>query len=151
MRINKNRTILLFIVVALLVYLLWCFFRPVEIVAVHQRSSGSLAVLVKNFPLTDKGKIHWWQKNRAMLKEKYNVPAPDTDGSFSVTFWRFGDGYKGDKIDERLCFNEIKNEKRCIEKEAIFTIVRNPYNRTFFTMYNGRYILESDGRFVKIE
>lgn len=79
---NKKRAILLLAGTALLIYLLWLFLRPVEIVAVHQRSTNDSAILVRNFPLSDKGKINWWLKNRAMIKEKYNVPYPDEKGFF---------------------------------------------------------------------
>ncbi|MDU4093292.1 MAG: DUF943 family protein [Pantoea sp.] len=148
---NRQRAILLLVGAALLIYLAWFFLRPVDIVAVHKRGRDSTAVLVRNFPLTAKGKINWWLENRIMLKEKYNVPAPNKDGSFSMTFWLFGDGYKEDKIDERLCFDDIKTDKRCIEKDAVFTVSRNRYNRTFFTVYNGRYILENDGKLFKVK
>jgi Enterobacterial putative membrane protein (DUF943) len=52
---------------------LWLSLRAVEVVAVHHRNNYS-DVLVKSFPLTDKGKINWWLKNKIKLKEKYNVP-----------------------------------------------------------------------------
>ncbi|WON78997.1 DUF943 family protein [Serratia sp. UGAL515B_01] len=39
--------------------MLWLLNRPIEIVAVHQDENFS-SVLVKNFPITDQGKINWW-------------------------------------------------------------------------------------------
>jgi len=59
--------------------------RPIEIDAVH-KEGGHSSVLVKTFPLTDKGKIKWWLNNKDMLKSKYNIPSPDTDGSFILSF-----------------------------------------------------------------
>ena len=150
-KINKKGKILLLAGTALLIYALWLLLRPVEIVAVHHRNNNFSAILVKSFPFTDKGKIHWWLENRAMLKEKYHVPDPDSKGFFSVTVWLFGDGYLEDKIDERLCFNEMKTERRCIEKDAVFTVSHNWYNQTFFTTYNGRYMLNSDETLTRID
>ena len=147
---NKKQRVLLLACSSLLVYLLWLLFRPVEIVAVHSHNTFS-DVLVKSFPFTDKGKIEWWLANRAMLKEQYNVPDPDKDGSFSITFWLFGDGYKEEEDKDRLCFNDMKTQKRCIEKDPVFTVSQNAYHRTFFTAYNGRYVLESNGKLFEIE
>ena len=50
-------------------YWYWLCLRPVEIVAVHKEDHHA-SVLVKTFPLTDKGKISWWLKNKNILKEK---------------------------------------------------------------------------------
>ncbi|EIR87473.1 hypothetical protein YPPY46_4383, partial [Yersinia pestis PY-46] len=43
----------------LLGYFFWLSLRPVEIVAIHKDGNFS-AVLVRDFPVTDKGKINWW-------------------------------------------------------------------------------------------
>lgn len=42
-------------------YFLWAERRPVEIVNVHGTGNFS-DILVKNFPITDRGKINWWLK-----------------------------------------------------------------------------------------
>ncbi|GLR09261.1 DUF943 family protein [Mixta theicola] len=147
---NKKRAVLLLAGAALLIYLLWLVFRPVEIVAAHNKN-GYSDVLVKNFPFTHKGKINWWLENRAMLKEKYNVPNPDKDGSFWVTFFLFGEGYKKDKIDERLCFDEIKSELRCIDKKAVLTVGSSQGNQAFFRVNKGKYILRNNGKIDKVE
>ncbi len=70
-------------------YCLWLAFRPVEIVAVHKRNSYS-HILVKNFPLTNKGKVHWWLKNKDMLKEKYDVPGTGKDAFLKLYFGILG-------------------------------------------------------------
>lgn len=146
---SKHRILLLSSIV-LLTNIIWFLFRPVEIVAVHNKDNFS-DILVKTFPFTDKEKIEWWLANRAMLKERYNIPKPDKHGVFFVTFWIFGEGYKEDKIDERLCFNDMKTKRRCIEKDAVFTVSRNRYSQTFFSTANGKYRLNSDEKLSKIE
>lgn len=129
---------------------LWFLRHPVEIVDIHQRNKYS-DVLVRNFPFTDKGKIKWWLKNKGMLKEKYNIPNLTQDGLFSVTFWDFGEGYKEDKYDRR-CFDDMKTNKNCIEKNIIFTIENDKNKRINFTMYDGDdYRLNENGDMVKIK
>ena len=49
MQINKKRAVLLLAGAALLVYLLWLFLRPVEIVAAHHKN-GFTDILVKKLP-----------------------------------------------------------------------------------------------------
>lgn len=80
--IVKNNTIVLLFLAGHLFsdYWLWLSLRPVEIVAIHHRSSGFSDVLAMSFPPTDKGKINWWIKN------KYGIPKPDSKGYFCVTF-----------------------------------------------------------------
>lgn len=48
----------------LLSWWLWLSQRPVEIIAIHHRSSGFSDLLVDSFPPTDTGKINWWLKTR---------------------------------------------------------------------------------------
>jgi len=52
-------------VLAIWLYVITTMLQPTEIVAVHQSD-----ILVKNFPLTEPGRIRWWQENRATIKEK---------------------------------------------------------------------------------
>lgn len=117
----------------LLSYLLWISIRPVKIIAVHQRSSHFSDVLVKNFPVTDKGKIAWWLENKEMLKNKYKLPNSDSDGSFYITFWLFVDGYKKEGKYDRLCFTDMKKENNCIDKNAVF--FRRRWQRRFRNIY----------------
>ncbi|HAZ77490.1 MAG TPA: hypothetical protein DCX28_13835, partial [Enterobacteriaceae bacterium] len=81
---SKNKKILLamfFVISMLMAYFVWRSLRPVEIVAVHQDNDYS-SVLVKNFPITEKGKINWWLKNKDMLKRRYGIPKPSSYGNF---------------------------------------------------------------------
>ncbi|MGV3345159.1 DUF943 family protein [Enterobacteriaceae bacterium LUAb1] len=132
-------------------YFLWLFIRPVEIVSVHQRNNYS-DVLVNAFPITDQGKINWWLKNKAMLKRKFNIPKPATYGNFTITVWDFGDGYKKqqEKYD-RVCFDDMKADVNCIEKNAIFIISNDRDNRIYFTVDNRRYMLQKEGKVIKLK
>ncbi|MEQ4530163.1 MAG: DUF943 family protein [Mixta sp.] len=122
--------------------------RPVDIIAVHEDGNYS-SVLVKNFPVTDKGKIDWWLRNKDILKSRYDIPKPATYGGYDVTFWNFGDGYKEDKYD-RLCFDDMQTKMNCIDKEPVFTIKRFKYEREIFITYEGRYKLNENGELMKV-
>lgn len=154
MKNKKKKTICVLLLVGciLLGYFIWVLFRPVKIIAVHQRGSNFSAVLVKNFPFTDKGKIKWWLENKSILKGKYNVPNPAKDGFFHVTFWLFGDGYKEEGKYDRLCFDDMKTKANCIEKKPVFTVDKSRNMGVMFTVYEGGdYRLKQDGEIVKVQ
>lgn len=142
---------LFMLAVFLSAYLLWLSFRPVAIVAVHHGRSGFSDVLVKNFPFTDKGKIHWWLKNKAILKEKHSIPNPEKDGFFYLTFWSFGDGYKEEEKYDRLCFDDMKTKVNCIEKDPVFSVKNSKNMGTIFKAYDGTYRLQENGEIVKYD
>lgn len=131
-------------------YVLWLSLRPVEIVAVHEDGNYS-SVLVKNFPFTDKGKINWWLKNKDILKNRYGIPKPASYGGYDVTFWNFGEGYKEEGKYDRLCFQDMKTDKNCIEKDAVFSVSNSVNLGTIFTMYDGEYQLKKNGDIVSFE
>lgn len=147
MRIKKKKSVILLLlaVCMLFCYWLWLSLRPVEIVAVHHRSSGFSDVLVIAFPPTDKGKISWWLKNQKMLKDKYAIPAPEEDGYFHINFWIFGKGYKEEGNYDRLCFPDMKKKANCIEKNAVFSVSNSVNLGVIFTVYDGMYQLKKDG------
>ncbi|WP_421507443.1 DUF943 family protein [Erwinia rhapontici] len=128
--------------------LLWLGFRPMKIISVHQMKYYSI-VLVEDYPFTDKGKINWWQKNKSMLKAKYDIPQPEAGGSYNVILWDFDEGYKEDDGYDRLCFDDMKPPKNCVDKNALMTVSRDKYNVTDFTLDDGVYVLQDNGLIVK--
>ena len=149
-RLKENKIkYLLLAGLVLLVSFLWLSLRPVKIVAVHQRNNYS-DVLVKNFPFTDSGKINWWLKNKAMLKSRYNIPKPASYGNFTIIFWSFGNGYMEREYEDRLCFEDMKIEKNCIEKNMLFSVNNDIRGKTHLRALNsGDYLLKEDGKVVK--
>ena len=135
----------------LLAYVLWLSLRPVEIVTVHHRSSGFSDILVKNFPLTDKGKIDWWLENSKNIRKKYQIPKADKDGAFYLTFWLFGEGYKEEGKYDRLCFKDMQAPTNCIDKNAVFSVGNNRKEEVLFTVYDGRYRMEKGGKIIKLK
>ena len=96
------------------ILLAWINLRPVEVVAVHQHNEFAY-ILVRNFPLTDRGKIAWWLEHANELKEKYAFPRPGPYGLYSISFWDFKDGYKEDAFD-LFCFRHMKTKKTASKK-----------------------------------
>ncbi|AJJ54229.1 hypothetical protein BZ17_2763 [Yersinia pseudotuberculosis IP 32953] len=150
--LKNNYKILLGMIAVGVLYAAWEISRPVEIMDIYidNFSEGyySNHIMVKNFPITDKGKLAWWKDNKTMLKEKYGIPKPYQDGRFSISIWDFSNGYKkmptGDlrlstDSSDLLCFDEMKTEKNCIDKNWIMDIEKIRDNRIFFSMGNSSY------------
>ncbi|WP_456309549.1 DUF943 family protein [Serratia proteamaculans] len=146
MMLKRTKKIILLMVIS--GCLLWLGFRPMKIISVHQMKYYSI-VLVEDYPFTDKGKINWWQKNKSMLKTKYDIPQPEADGSYNVILWDFDEGYKEDDGYDRLCFDDMKPPKNCVDKNALMTVSRDKYNVTDFTLDDGVYVLQDNGLIVK--
>jgi len=147
---NKILFVLLFSVFLFLIYFFWRTLRPVEIVAVHQKDDYS-SVLVKNFPITEKGQINWWLKNKDILKSTYAIPKPSSYGSFTVIFWDYGDGYKEEDKYDRLCFNDMPPPKNCIDKKIVFYVSYSKNSGMYFIVNNEKYYLKNNGKIVRDE
>ncbi|WP_434747210.1 DUF943 family protein [Pantoea sp. Lu_F5_004] len=147
----KHKTVLFalsFFALLLLACILWLSLRTMEIVAVHENGNHSY-ILVRKFPFTDQGRINWWKENKDMLKERYEVPRPDVDGFFTVVFWAFGDGYKEEGKYDRLCFEDMKPPRNCIEKDKVFIVSYGRNRGLSFTTNNEIYRMKKDGKIVK--
>ncbi len=149
----KNKKIIVLLSLAgcmLLSYWFWLSLRPVKIVAVHQEDNFS-EVLVKNFPITDQGKLNWWVDNQKMLKTKYNIPKASSYGNFYINFWDFGDGYKEQGKYDRRCFLDMKAAKNCIDKKAVFSVENDRRGGVLLTVYDGVYRMQENGGIIKIK
>lgn len=107
-------------------YVLWQFFTPVEIVAVHDGNS----ILVRHFPYLKSRQIAWWEANKDTLKTKYGVPHTIySDGGYSVFIVDFGKGYRTEpneslllSTDEVFCFDDIQTDARCIDRSPLLSV-----------------------------
>ncbi|MDX5628459.1 MULTISPECIES: DUF943 family protein [unclassified Brenneria] len=147
--LSKKRVVAVLSILAAIYSIIWLS-RPVKIVAIHQRSDFS-DVLVLNFPLTNRGKIDWWLKNRAMLKEKYAIPKRSSYGSFTITFWDFSEGYKEEGKYDRRCFEDMPTEKNCVEKPPLFSIDDNGRDDITFKTSSQLYEQLPGGKIVPYE
>lgn len=149
---KKNTYILSSLTCIMLGYLLWLLLQPVKIVDVHK--DGDIShILVKSFPLTDKGKINWWLENEKTIKIHYNVPQSESQKSFTVIFWDFGNGYKekGDESkDDRFCFSDLLPPKNCIDKSKLFYISSGKDTGISFVTDHAIYRIKKDGELVKM-
>lgn len=120
-------------------YVIWIWLLPVELIAVHQNDDHTY-IIGKNFPITDKGQINWWLKNKDMLKKRYNLPKPAPYGDYTVIFWDFSDGYKEEGKYDRLCFDDLKPPKNCIYKNMILNVnYSKNYGASFITVKKSYY------------
>lgn len=141
---------LFFIACVLLASVLWLSLRPIEIVAVHNHANWS-SVLVKNFPITDRGKIDWWLKNKDALKRQYDIPKPASYGNYTVSIWLFGEGYKEEGKYDRLCFADMKPPLNCIEKDRVFIVSYSKNRGVIFTVDDGEYRLDKEGEITNLK
>ncbi|QTF09927.1 DUF943 family protein [Brenneria izadpanahii] len=147
--LSKKRVAAVLALLAVVYGIIWLS-RPVKIVAIHQRSDFS-HVLVLNFPLTNRGKVDWWLKNREMLQEKYAIPKRSSYGSFTITFWDFGEGYKEAGKYDRRCFEDMQTEKNCVEKPPLFSIDDNGKGSILLKTSTQLYKQEPDGKIVPFD
>lgn len=147
--INRKKSFTLLMFCTLAFYVSWLLLRPVDIVATHENRHFS-SVLVNNFPLTTKGKIEWWLQNKDMLKERYDIPKPASYGNFSVSFWLFGDGYKEEGKYDRLCFDDMKTNINCIEKDIVFSVSKSKNLGVVFIVEHGIYRIDKNGKITKV-
>lgn len=150
---SKNKKVLcalLLISCALLGYFLILSLRPVEVVAVHEDGNYS-SVLVKTFPITDKGKIDWWLKNKDALRLQYDIPKPASYGNFTIIIWLFGEGYMEEGKYDRLCFVDMKPPINCIQKDRLFSVSYSKNRGTIFTVSDSEYRMDKNGEIVKLK
>nr|WP_271122108.1 DUF943 family protein [Dryocola boscaweniae] len=132
-------------------YITYRDLQTVEIVAIHQRNNYS-SILVRNFPVTNKGKIDWWFKNKDMLKERYDIPMMASYGSFTVIVWDFGKGYVEEGKYDRLCFDEMKTIANCIEKNSLARInYSEREGLSFIVDDNGEYKKDKNGKYSRAD
>lgn len=148
LRNKKVFYMLSFIACILFTYILWLWSRPVEIVAIHQNGNHTY-IIVKNFPITDKGQVDWWLRNRDILKKRYNIPKPALSGDYTVIFWDYGDGYKEEGKYDRLCFGDLEPPKNCIDKNMILNVnYSKNYGASYITVKNS-YYTDKNGHIVE--
>jgi len=148
--LNKRIVILaLFAIVTFIAMAAWQITRPAKIMAVN-----GVALFVKNIPSSDAGKIKWWNENKKLFSEKYHLM--NNSDNFLIIFMDFGDGYQElsepgwtsfDKSeDDFICFDNVKNKKRCIYKDWVFDVSGNMSKKVFINIAGKTYIQMPDGK-----
>ncbi|MDN0122325.1 DUF943 family protein [Yersinia aleksiciae] len=148
--------ILTVIIISTFTYIVRPIFLSTKIAGVHQDQYWT-HIIVKNFPITDKGRIEWWENNATNLKLKYKIPVINPeDGGFNIIIWNIGEGYKQElpkqdwmapSVDTSylICFDDMEDNNNCIEKDSLLSISRHRDSRhqdkmvTDFSIDNNTY------------
>lgn len=112
--------------------------RNPEVIYVNQ-DVAIMSIVVKQPPLTQKGKIIWWEAHEDAIKEKYGFPKPDENGVYYISLTDGENGFKKSSEDNSnwfsfsnrklYCFDEIKSEKRCFDNNEIMTVLHDGNNK----------------------
>ncbi|WP_162620963.1 DUF943 family protein [Franconibacter helveticus] len=130
------------------------FWSPQHKTVIERAEDGTL--FVSNFPDSDKLALDWWKRNKLTLQQRYNLIP--TKGYFSLTIMDFGKGYvelpaedfiAGISQDDYLCFDSIKNKKRCLKKEVMASIAGDITKKVFIYIGETEYIQYPDGTIEK--
>ena len=136
-------SILVFLIIA---YCILIAVRPAKIVRVDNST-----VFVEHLPMTNKGKLSWWLKNKELLKNKYHIINPPDN--FTVIIMNF-DGYeklpkgvRDGSIDDYTCFDDNNGEqKKCVYNSIAIVVRGSVDGKVFINIGDKTYIQSSDGR-----
>lgn len=140
----KKMILLLLIIITLATFYLWRNNIAVNVIDIHQ-NKYTAEILVDRLPLTEKSRIKWWLDNRNKIEGKYHITAYEDGGPDYITIFKFGDGYKKEGKEDRLCFDDMDTETNCIDKDILMTISRTREGVERFTFSDSSYIISSDG------
>jgi len=136
-------TILIFLITA---YCVWIAISPTKIVRVDNGT-----VFVEHLPMTTKGKLNWWLKNKDSLQKKYHVI--NTPDNYTVIVMDFGGyeklptGTRDGSIDDYTCFDDTNGEhKKCVYNSIELVVRGSIDGKAFINIGDKTYIQSSDGR-----
>ncbi|MBU9846341.1 DUF943 family protein [Rahnella ecdela] len=123
--------------------------RNPEIIHVDQ-DVGAMVIVVKQPPLTQEGKIIWWEVHEGAIKKKYGLPKPEENGVYYISVTDGGNGFKKVSQDNSnwfsfsnrklYCFDEVKSEERCLEYNDIMTIIHDENNKISYLIGNDQIV-----------
>jgi len=134
----------------------WYYFQPTEVIDVHRlKDKNSFDIIVKHLPITDKGKIQWWDKNKLKFNKENNFYLEPHD--YRINFWI--SDYKVDRGTDQdsdlLCFDDMKVKANCIEKYnqpmTIWYIAEKGQTIYLLNNWENKYIkFDETGRLHKV-
>ncbi|WP_025902189.1 DUF943 family protein [Tatumella sp. UCD-D_suzukii] len=136
-------SILVFLIIA---YCILIAVRPAKIVRVDNNT-----VFVENLPMTNKGKLSWWLKNKELLQNKYHIINPPDN--FTVIIMNF-DGYeklpkgvRDGSIDDYTCFDDNNGEqKKCVYNSIAIVVRGSLGSKIYINIDKNKYTLTPDGK-----
>lgn len=115
-------------------YGLWQVFQSPQVDAVHLSYGRPHFVLVRHFPLTQQGKIDWWDRNQAIFMAKYKVSSVDVDLAFMAWDGTYRIDRGTDEDSDLLCFEDMDTQANCIEKNFLMHVARRTSGGMRFTV-----------------
>lgn len=140
----KKIIYLFLIIIAFTAFYLWRDNASVNVIAIHQ-NKYTAEILVDRLPLTERSRIKWWVGNRKEIEGKYRIVSFENGGPDYITIYKFGDGYKKEGKEDRLCFDDMDTETNCIDKDILMTISRTREGLERFTFSDSSYVISGDG------
>ncbi|WP_061322745.1 DUF943 family protein [Serratia rubidaea] len=112
------------ILAALLGGFYYIFLAESDVAVIDAHYDGSTAaVIVDRLPSAEAEKIAWWKSNQQKIREKYRIPSGGT-GPFLIMVYAFGEGYKEEGKEDRVCFSDMKPPRNCIDKNILMMVWR---------------------------
>ncbi|WP_167458021.1 DUF943 family protein [Rahnella woolbedingensis] len=153
LRSKKNITV--YILLAAL-FLFRLITRSPEIIYVDQ-DVGTMVIVVKQPPLTQEGKITWWEVHEGAIKNKYGSPKPDENGVYYVSVIDGGNGFKKTSQDNSnwfsfynrklYCFDEVKSEERCLENDEVMTVIHDENNKISYLIDDSQIVKQPQNEY----
>lgn len=146
---KKGISICCFMAGALLVFYYVFITVPVKIIAIHKDNYAPV-VVVDRLPLSDAKKITWWRD------ESKNILANEDDAqihnrALNYYIYRFGEGYQELGKEDRLCFDDMKEPKNCLDKDILMIVRYRKNGDIQFDIDDDAYILRQSGGLKKVD
>ncbi|WP_312121160.1 DUF943 family protein [Kosakonia cowanii] len=146
---KKGISICCFMAGALLIFYYVFITVPVKIIAIHKDNYAPV-VVVDRLPLSDAKKITWWRD------ESKNILANEDDAqihnrALNYYIYRFGEGYQESGKEDRLCFDDMKEPKNCLDKDILMIVRYRKNGDIQFDIDDDAYILRQSGGLKKVD
>lgn len=146
---KKGISICCFMAGALLIFYYVFITVPVKIIAIHKDNCAPV-VVVDLLPLSDAKKIAWWRD------ESKNILTNEDDAqihnrALNYYIYRFGEGYQESGKEDRLCFDDMKAPKNCLDKDILMIVRYRKNGDIQFDIDDDAYILRPSSELKKVD
>lgn len=118
---RKMLSIAVVIFISTALYNLWTL-RKVNVLYIDSYKDVMLDMVVDHLPLTDKGRIEWFLENKNQLQKNH----PEfNQNTVEIIFLGIGEGFmslRENPHEDLLCYDSLKQEKNCIEKDVLMVV-----------------------------
>lgn len=121
--------------------------NKVRVIDVHH-NGWTASVIVDRLPYSETASIKWWLNNKNTISESYHVNADNPKGTVNYYVYAFGQGYKEEEKEDRLCFEDMNTAKNCIDKNLLMAVLKNRDGGTEFRFDGAVYTQTRDGKII---